>query len=186
MAIWKLLKDFGEGTSIHGVAFMVESQASLLRKLTWFLLFFAFCVFASLQLKAAIFGKCSNQQLKTNNGSLGQTTHWPRVWCSKYYFFLIISCKILCKNRFNLFSYFFYNFTKIKIKSFECPKSIRNYEKKILLGTSDAWLMSCLSQRPSVLYWRLSYLWTHPTMFYGHASEKTRWIQLNSWLRLKR
>ena len=24
---------------------------------------------------------------------------------------------------------FFYNFTKIKIKSFECPKSIRNYEK---------------------------------------------------------
>ena len=75
MAIWKLLKDFGEGTSIHGVAFMVESQASLLRKLTWFLLFFAFCVFASLQLKAAIFGKCSNQQLKTNNGSLGQTTH---------------------------------------------------------------------------------------------------------------
>ena len=25
---------------------------------------------------------------------------------------------------------FFYNFTKIKIKSFECPKSIRNYEKK--------------------------------------------------------
>ena len=52
-------------------------------------------------------------------------------------FFFIISCKILCKNRFNLFScFFFYNFTKIKIKSFECPKSIRN--------------------RPSVSYWRLS------------------------------
>ena len=27
-------------------------------------------------------------------------------------------------------SIFFYQFTKIKIKSFECPKSIRNYEKK--------------------------------------------------------
>ena len=34
-------------------------------------------------------------------------------------FFFIISCKILCKNPFNLF--IFYNFTKIK--SFECPKS---------------------------------------------------------------
>ena len=32
---------------------------------------------------------------------------------------------------------FFYKITKMKIKSFECPKSIRNYEKKIL-GTSDA------------------------------------------------
>ena len=37
-------------------------------------------------------------------------------------FFYIISCKVL--------SIFFYNFTKIKRKSFECPKSIRNYEKK--------------------------------------------------------
>ena len=43
--------------------------------------------------------------------------------------FFIISCKILCKNCFNLFSYIFYNFTKIKIKSFGCPKAIRNYEK---------------------------------------------------------
>ena len=29
-------------------------------------------------------------------------------------------------------------------------------KKKIMLGTSDAWSMSRLSQRPSVLYWRLS------------------------------
>ena len=36
----------------------------------------------------------------------------------------------------------------MKIKSFQCPKSIRNYEKKIL-GTSDAWSTSCLSYRPS-------------------------------------
>ena len=36
----------------------------------------------------------------------------------------------------------------MKIKSFECPKSIRNYEKKIL-GTSDASSTSCLSHRPS-------------------------------------
>ena len=42
---------------------------------------------------------------------------------------------------------FFYNFTKIKINSFECPKSIRNYEK-IMLGTSDAWSLRHLSHRP--------------------------------------
>ena len=46
-------------------------------------------------------------------------------------FFFIIWCKILCKKPFNLFFCFsfFYNFTKMKIKSFECPKSIRNCEK---------------------------------------------------------
>ena len=38
--------------------------------------------------------------------------------------FFIISCKILCKNPFNLFfSIYFYNFTKIKILTFECSKS---------------------------------------------------------------
>ena len=35
-------------------------------------------------------------------GSLGQITHRPSVWCCKYYSFFIISCKILCKNRFDL------------------------------------------------------------------------------------
>ena len=37
----------------------------------------------------------------------------------------------------------------MKIKSFECPKSVRNYEKKIILGTSDAWSMSRLAHRLS-------------------------------------
>ena len=36
----------------------------------------------------------------------------------------------------------------MKIKSFECPKSIRNYENKIL-GTSDTWSTSHLSQQTS-------------------------------------
>ena len=44
---------------------------------------------------------------------------------------------------------FFYKITKMKIKSFECPKSIRNNEKKKILGTSDAWSMSRLSHLPS-------------------------------------
>ena len=34
-------------------------------------------------------------------------------------FFFIKSCKILCKNPFNLF---FYKITKLKIKSFDCPQ----------------------------------------------------------------
>ena len=45
--------------------------------------------------------------------------------------------------------FFFYKITEIKIKSFECPKSIRNYKKKIMLGTSDTWSTSHLSKRTS-------------------------------------
>ena len=37
----------------------------------------------------------------------------------------------------------------MKIKSFECPKSIRNYEKKNILGTSDAWRTSRLPSKPA-------------------------------------
>ena len=35
----------------------------------------------------------------------------------------------------------------------------RTYEKKIILGTSDAWSTSHLSQQTSVLYCRLSDFW---------------------------
>ena len=75
-------------------------------------------------------------------------------------FFFIISCKILCKNCFNLFSYVFYNFTKMNIKSFECPKAIRNYEKnnawniKRLVGDSFVQM----NQQSSILYYRLTNL----------------------------
>ena len=43
---------------------------------------------------------------------------------------------------------FFKKNTKIKVKSFECPKSIKSL-KKIILGTSDTWSTICLSNRPS-------------------------------------
>ena len=78
--------------------------------------------------------------------TMGQMNRQPSVWCSKYYLFFMISCKILCKNPFNLFSYFF--ITKIKIKSFECHKSIKSI-RKVILGTSDSWLTIHLSHRPS-------------------------------------
>ena len=68
--------------------------------------------------------------LKSNNlqyNKLGCWVHGTIVSSTKclmfhVLFFFIISCKILNKNPFILFS-FLYNFAKVKIKSFECPKS---------------------------------------------------------------
>ena len=60
-------------------------------------------------------------------GSLGQRTHRASIF--------IISCKILCKNPFNLI---FYNFTKIKIQSFKCPKSMP------LFYQNNTWTIRCL------------------------------------------
>ena len=57
MTVQKLLKDFADGTSIHGLCFMVEHQASIGKRVTWFLLFLASVVYATVQLKTAITGK---------------------------------------------------------------------------------------------------------------------------------
>ena len=88
----------------------------------------------------------------------GMNDSWPSVWCSKYYFFFIISCKILCKNPFKLFIFIFYKITKLKIRSFECPKSIRNYEKKKTWNVNhlvdDSFVPS--AQQTSILYSRLT------------------------------
>ena len=43
----------------------------------------------------------------------------------------------------------------MKIKSFECPKSIRNLKKKIMLGTSECWSMSHSFQEPSILFLKI-------------------------------
>ena len=93
-------------------------------------------------------------------GTPGQKTHWPSVWCFKHYFFFIISyilrvlktlyfhfCKIVKKN-------------KNKLKQF-AKNFVRNYKKKMILGTSDAWSMIHLSHQPSnrawiYLDWRIS------------------------------
>ena len=78
-------------------------------------------------------------------------------------FFFIKSCKILLQKPFQfIFLFFFYKITKMKRKSFECPKSIRNYEKKIL-GMSNAWLTIHLFHRPiesayCILNWQISRL----------------------------
>ena len=71
--------------------------------------------------------------------------------------FFIISCKIVCKNGFN----FYFIFCKVikKIERIFLQRILQEIMKKIILGTSDAWLMRRSSQRPSILYWRLSDFW---------------------------
>ena len=62
---------------------------------------------------------------------VGSVARWDKrlinqvSWCSKYCFFFNFLLNSLQKS-FHLFSY---NFLKVKVKSFECLKSIRNYEK---------------------------------------------------------
>ena len=72
-------------------------------------------------------------------------------------FFFMISCKILCKNPFNLFSYLFYKITKIEIKSFECLKVYKKYKKNntwnIRLLVDDSFVPSY--KQPSVIDWRI-------------------------------
>ena len=84
---------------------------------------------------------------------------------------------------------FFYNFTKIKIKSFECPKSISNYEK------NNTWNIRRLvdelfvpsTQPASVLYWRLSDFkinkWINQSMqSYNFLDQKSIWFFKNTFL----
>ena len=58
----------------------------------------------------------------------------------------------------------------------------RNYEKKIILGTSDAWLMSLLAHRPRdpayyIEDWPILYEWTN---FHGFMTKKPSglWVDL--------
>ena len=99
--------------------------------------------------------KSDNLQYNTL-GSMGRSSDVPSI------IFFIISCKIFCKNQF-IFK-IFHNFTKIKIKSLECPKcpnpQFYFQSIKIKLGPSEDWSMRRLTQRPSILYWRLSDLYT--------------------------
>ena len=70
-----------------------------------------------------------------------------RLMFQALFFFMILLQNSLQKS-FQFISLFFQKNTKIKIKSFECPKSIKSL-KKIILGTSDAWSTIRLSNRPS-------------------------------------
>ena len=80
----------------------------------------------------------SSRDLKSDNLQYNPLVRWyagtndSSTKCLMFqvlFFFHNFLQKSLQKS-FQFIFLFFYNFTKIKIKSFECPKSIRNYEKK--------------------------------------------------------
>ena len=91
-------------------------------------------------------------------------------WLLHFFFFfksfkklkkLVLCPQIFCFGFFHLLLsafIFFYRITKMKIKSFECPKSIKNYEKKNTLNVRCLVDQSFVpsAQRTSILYCRLS------------------------------
>ena len=94
--------------------------------------------------------------LKSINLQYNMLVHWAdgtNDSLTKFLMFQVLFClyKILrnfLQKRFQFIFLFFYKITKMKIKSFECPKSIRNHEKKIV-GMPDIWSPKQLSHRPS-------------------------------------
>ena len=75
------------------------------------------------------------------------------------FFFLDFLQNSLQKSFIFIF-FFFYEITKIKIKSFECPKSLKSIKKNntwnIRLLVDDSFVPS--SKQPSIIYCRLTYL----------------------------
>ena len=73
-------------------------------------------------------------------------------------FFSWFLAKCYAKNPFNSFSYFFYKITKIKIKSFDCPTSIKSIKKNstwnIKLLDDNSFAPS--SKQASLIYCRLT------------------------------
>ena len=61
---------------------------------------------------------------------------------------LMFKVLFFLQKSFQFIFLFFYEITKIKIKSFECPKSIKTI-KKIILGAPDSWSTIRLSHRSS-------------------------------------
>ena len=106
-----------------------------------------------------------DNKLKSNNLQYNMLVRWfagTNDLSTKRLMFQVLSFfhNFLQNSLQKLFQFIFlwiYEFTKIRIKSFECPKSIRNYKK------NNAWNIRRLvdkslvlaNQRTSVLYCRL-------------------------------
>ena len=54
MAVGATLKDFCENTSVHGLAFVVESKSSILKRLAWMTIFLMCLSYAIMQIKESI------------------------------------------------------------------------------------------------------------------------------------
>ena len=76
-------------------------------------------------------------------GPMGQTTRQPSVWRSKYFFF---SYRLRALK--TLYFHFCNFIKKMNWKGF-CKEFCKILWKKIIFGTSETWLTSRLSHRPS-------------------------------------
>ena len=105
---------------------------------------------------------CTLQNVKSVNlqyNTLVRWVNWTNDSLTKRLMFLSII--FFSWNLANFIFSFFYEITKMKIKSFECPKSIGNYKK-------NTWNLSRLvnklfvpsARQTSVLYCRLLDLWS--------------------------
>ena len=59
MGLLQVLKDFAAGTSIHGLTFLVQPQLSVLKRITWALIFFGALIYAGYQLDKSVICKLS-------------------------------------------------------------------------------------------------------------------------------
>ena len=60
MAVGVTLRDFCENTSVHGLAFVVESKSSILKRLAWMTIFLMCLSYAIVQIKESIDGRLRN------------------------------------------------------------------------------------------------------------------------------
>ena len=64
MVVLQVLKDFAAASSIHGLAFIVDTRLSVFRRVTWALIFTAAIMWASIQLQFAVTSKLRADFLK--------------------------------------------------------------------------------------------------------------------------
>ena len=57
MAVGITLREFCENTSVHGLAFVVESKSSILKRLAWMTIFLMCLSYAIMQIKESIDGR---------------------------------------------------------------------------------------------------------------------------------
>ena len=64
MVVLQVLKNFAGATSIHGLAFIVDTRLSVFKRVTWSLIFTAAIMWASIQLQFAVTSKLRVEFLK--------------------------------------------------------------------------------------------------------------------------
>ena len=65
MVVGDTLRDFCKNTSVHGLAFVVESKSSVLKRLAWMTIFLMCLTYAIMQIKESIDGRIINIALHT-------------------------------------------------------------------------------------------------------------------------